>query len=610
MKSISLRRQTAAIGLVTLLILIFFQLISGFEFLELKAVDAAFNLRGALPPAAQIVVVAVDDESFDQTDLHWPWSRAYFARIVDKLAAGGVRLIVLDVVFYEPFDGDAALAASIQRAGNVILANNITVVADPKFRLEQLQLPVDTLVKTGAPIGLSNFPLDRDEYARHILAYQTLNNQLHYHWAILAAARALNQSLPSQPSPSALELGNRAVPLRDQALLIDYRGPARTFRNVPAYQVVNGDVPPEFFKDKIVLIGSTTETLHDTYATPFGGSARRMPGVEIGANAIETILGGNYIKTLETPLVLAWMFIAGISGLLLNAIRRPSIALLGLVSLMVGYAALWIVAFLVDKTEMPVISMETALFFTFIVPTVERAVAEESAKRRVRGIFAQFIAPEMVEQLVEQGIEASRGQRAGLTILFSDIRGFTTLSERLAPDILVSMLNDYLAAMTDVIFKYGGTVDKFEGDAIIAFWGAPQADPRQAHHALNAALAMRQELARLKANWNSDAARGFEIGIGLNTGEAFVGLIGSARRVNYTVIGDNVNLAARVQDLTKEYQWPLLITEATYQKIKDEFDAEFLEARLVKGKTVPVRIYRVLGKQGAPEVERVRALYA
>jgi adenylate cyclase len=304
------------------------------------------------------------------------------------------------------------------------------------------------------------------------------------------------------------------------------------------------------------------------------------------------------------------MMIAGVSGLLLNAIRRPAIALLGLGSLMVGYAALWITAFLLDRTEMPVISMQAALFFTFIVPTVERAVVEESAKQRVRGIFAQFIAPEMVEQLVEQGIEASRGRRAELTILFSDIRGFTTLSEQLAPDQLVNILNDYLAAMTDVIFKHGGTVDKFEGDAIIAFWGAPHADARHAHHALNAALAMRQELARLIARWNSNDTRGFEIGIGLNTGEAFVGLVGSARRVNYTVIGDNVNLAARVQDLTKEYQWPLLITETTYHQVRDEFDAELLEARRVKGKTVPVNIYRVLGKKGAPEAERVRALYA
>ncbi len=609
MQRLSLRRQTIAIGLGTLLVIILFRLFGGFEFLELKATDTAFNLRGIIAPTAPVVVVAIDDESFSQTDLHWPWSRAYFARMVDKLAQGGAKVIVIDVVFYEPFTGDATLARSIERAGNVVLVNNISVVADPQFRLEQVNMPIDALAQTGAPIGLSNFPLDRDEYARRILAYQTLNERLYYHWAVIATARFLNRALPDQPAPNALSLGARGVPLHEQALLVNYRGPARTFLNIPAYQVVEGDVPAEFFRDKVVLIGATTETLHDTYAAPFGGSARRMPGVEIGANAIEMLITSNFLKTLDVPVAFAWILIAGLSGLALNAIQRPGVALLGLGLLAGGYLLFWLVAFLVDRTQIPVIGTQAALFFTFIVPTVERAVAEESAKRRVRGIFEQFIAPAMVEHLVERGIEGTRGRRAELTILFSDIRGFTTLSEKLSPDQLVSILNDYLAAMTDVIFKHGGTVDKFEGDAIIAFWGAPQDDARHAQNALSAALEMRIELARLRAQWRSDDSQGFEIGIGLNSGEAFVGLIGSEKRVNYTVIGDNVNLASRLQDLTKEYQWPLLISETTFELVKAEFDAELLETKLVKGKTMPVKIYRVLGKKGARVSERVQPLF-
>jgi adenylate cyclase len=256
------------------------------------------------------------------------------------------------------------------------------------------------------------------------------------------------------------------------------------------------------------------------------------------------------------------------------------------------------------------VAPEAALLFAFSAPAIQRAAAEEAEKRRVRGIFQRFISPQMARQVIEQGIEASRGKRTELTILFSDIRGFTTLSEKMTPDQVVNVLNEYLEAMTEIIFRHNGTVDKFEGDAIIAFWGAPTADARHAQNAVAAALDMRGELARLREKWGSVDPKSFEIGIGLNTGDVFVGLIGSVKRVNYTIIGDNANLAARLQDLTKEFKWPVLISQATYEKIKDEFDAEFAESRLVKGKTVPVGIYRVLGKKGAPENERVRALYS
>jgi adenylate cyclase len=195
--------------------------------------------------------------------------------------------------------------------------------------------------------------------------------------------------------------------------------------------------------------------------------------------------------------------------------------------------------------------------------------------------------------------------------LFSDIRGFTTMSEKMTPEELVNLLNEYLGAMTDLIHRNGGTVDKFEGDLVMAFFGAPVAHADHAQRAVQTAIEMRQELDRLRAKWAAEGGpSSLEMGIGLNTGEAFVGLIGSGRRVNYTAIGDAVNLASRLQDLTKDLHWPLLISEFTYEKIKGDFDVEFGEAWLVRGKTVPVNIYKVLGRKGAPEGERVRPLYA
>jgi len=602
--------RTLIIGVLAIIIVLLAELLGVFESLDLKASDALFNLRGAINPSATIVILGIDDESFTQTGLHWPWSRDYFAKIIDALSKGKPKVIVIDVEFYEKFQGDEEFAAALQRAGNVILANDISTVNDPGFHLEQLNQPIAPLAQNAAGIGISNFVRDADGFARSILAYQTHDGKPYFHWAVHAAARYQDAALPATATQSTMQLARQPIPLDGQSLLVNFRGPARTYRNIPAYQVVNGDVKPDFFANKIVLIGATSESLHDTYPTPFRGNSQPMPGVEIGANAIETILTGNFLSRAGTSIALGLALILGVVGLLLGQVRRAILALMVLVVVAIVYLAVWGYAFGANQMILPVAAPESALLIAFSAPAIQRAATEEAEKRRVRGIFQRFISPEMARQVIAQGIEASRGKRAELTILFSDIRGFTTLSEKMTPDQVVNVLNEYLEAMTEIIFKHNGTVDKFEGDAIIAFWGAPTPDARHAQNAIAAALEMRQELSRLREKWGSVDPKSFEIGIGLNTGDVFVGLIGSAKRVNYTIIGDNANLAARLQDLTKEFKWPLLISAATYEKIKDEFDAEFAESRLVKGKTVPVGIYRVLGKKGAPENERVRALYA
>jgi adenylate cyclase len=303
--------------------------------------------------------------------------------------------------------------------------------------------------------------------------------------------------------------------------------------------------------------------------------------------------------------------ISGLLGLGLLIIRQPTRAIIALFGLLAAGAGLWLAIFLLFRTEIPLVAPLVTLFFSFAAPAAERAVGEELEKRRVRGIFELFISREMVGQLIEQGVDAMRGKRAELTILFSDIRGFTTMSEKMTPDELVAVLNEYLGTMTEVVHRHGGTVDKFEGDLVMAFFGAPVALPDHAERAVRCSIDMRRELDRLRRKWEGEGKPSkLEMGIGLNTAEVFVGLVGSGQRVNYTVMGDGVNLASRVQDLTKDLKWPLLITEFTYERVKDQFEIEFAEARLVKGKTVPVGMYRVLGEKGAADEQRVRALFA
>jgi adenylate cyclase len=247
------------------------------------------------------------------------------------------------------------------------------------------------------------------------------------------------------------------------------------------------------------------------------------------------------------------------------------------------------------------------LFLGVVLPTLEQAVSQELEKRRVRSLFSRFISPEMVDQMMATQDLSSLNKRSDISIIFSDIRGFTTLSEKLTPEEVVALLIPYLEAMSKMIYKHGGTVDKYEGDAIMAFFGEPVPFKDHAVRAMRASLDMRKALTELKDRWAKEGRPSkIEMGIGINSGEVFVGMVGSEQRINYTVIGDNANLASRLQDLTKTYDWPILISESTYQHVKDEFDCEFADAVTVKGKTKAVNVYKVLGIKGVPASEQIK----
>ncbi len=509
--------------------------------------------------------------------------------------------------------GDAAFAASIKAAGNVVLNGEKVEKIETGFKVETLNQPIPILREAAAGFGLTNVRPDVDGAVHEVQAWNRVNGVDYYSWPIVAAALYSGQPLSPQPSPSGFKLGNQSVPLTSNSLRVNFLGAEATIPTISALKVVNGDQfqeDPDTFNGKIVFIGATTESLHDTYPTPFDRQ-NPTPGVEIMGNALETILSGRYLRRASPVVSLLAVVVGGALAFALTLIRRTGLAAIALLGLMAGGVVVWLLAFLLFRLEIPLIAPELTLFVGFAIPSLERAVSEELEKRRVRGIFELFISPEMVSQLIEQGVDAMRGKRSVLTILFSDIRGFTTMSETMTPEELVNLLNEYLGAMTDVIHKHGGTVDKYEGDLVMAFFGAPIAYPDHAERAVRCSIDMRVELDRLRAKWATEGKPSkLEMGIGLNTAEVFVGLVGSGRRVNYTVMGDGVNLASRVQDLTKDLMWPLLVTEFTYERVKDKFDIEFGEAKLVKGKTVPVGMYKVVGEKGAPEERRVRPLFA
>ena len=599
----------------TALLLLASELLAAFQWsgplerVELATRDGLMRLRGIRPANDQIVIVAIDDSSFNWTGYQWPWPRTYLAQIVDRLNQSGARLVGLDVMLFESgYDagGDEALAAALTQSRQAV--SLMQIFRDENYpSMTTLKLPLPVYRQALDGTGITGIVLDGDAIDRGLQAFDRYGDEVYYHWAFEVAALAMDVDKPVLTS-SGLTFNGGTVPLYRGRFLVNYAGPVGTYPTYSAASVADGLVDPKVFRDKIVLIGATTMTLHDLYPTPFSAT-RPMPGVEIVANAIDTLMTGKYLR-LTAPWVNLLMILGmALAAWLINKSPRPSLTILLVVGSMLVYLGIVYGVFVVAGLYLPITGPELMLFLGVVLPSIEQAVSQELERRRVRNLFTRFISPEMVDQLLATQDINSLNKRADITILFSDIRGFTSLSEKLSPEAVVALLNPYLEAMTAVVQKYGGTIDKYEGDAVVAFFGEPVPYADHAKRAVRAAVEMRQALVQLRERWKAEGrpVEHFDIGIGVNSGEVFVGLLGSEQRINYTVIGDNANLASRLQDQTKIIGWPILVSERTAMLVQDEFEVSFAALQAIRGKSEPVNIYKVLGRKGAPESERVHA---
>ncbi len=577
--------------------------------LELGTRDAMMRLRGEQEPAGEVVIVAIDDLSLAWKGEQWPWPRAYLADMVNILNAAGADIVGVDIFLFDKSadpSGDEALARALSESRNAVAV--MQIFRDPlQPGSVTLKLPYPALHNSLDGLGITSLEGSLDPISRSVQAFDDFGDDRYYNWAFELARLRLHTDPPTGATSTGLFFNGQRIPLRNGDLTLNLAGPANTIQTYSAAALLEGDVlaqNPDAFRGKIVLIGATTITLHDLYPTPFS-SQTPTPGVELVANTVEMILRGAYLY--ETPLWvnLLAIVVAALLAAALTRLDRPTFTISALILLMAIYAVAGYLTFRFANFYLPLVAPQLMLFLGVILPTIEQAVSQELEKRRIRNLFTRFIAPEMVDQLIATRDINSLNKRAFLTILFSDIRGFTTLSEKLAPEEVVAILNPYLEAMTDVIHRHGGTVDKYEGDAIIAFFGEPVSYPDHARRAVRAALDMRLALDELKAHWQREGTPrpNLEMGIGIHSGEAFVGLLGSAQRVNYTVIGDAVNLASRLQDLTKTYQWPILLSERAQRQVQEEFEAEFVDSPIVKGKTEAVNVYKVVGRVGGERVK-------
>jgi len=399
-----------------------------------------------------------------------------------------------------------------------------------------------------------------------------------------------------------VKLGKILIPTDESGrMLINYMGPARTFPHYSVSDVFNNRLPPENLRNKIVIVGATATGIYDLRVTPFSAV---YPGVEIHATVIDNILHQNFLQHsawtsfLDVCNIILFGFIMGIAVPRLRAVQGMLLAL----GLMVAFVIINTAIFSRFNTWLnmvyPVLTMATV----YLGITVYRYVTEEREKKKIRGAFQYYLTASVINEMLKDPTKLKLGgDKKDLSVLFSDIRGFTTVSEKLTPEELVRLLNEYLTAMTDIVFKYDGLLDKYMGDAIMAVFGAPLDQPDHALRACRTALGMMAELGVLQKKWLAEGRPVLNIGIGINTGEMVVGNMGSQMRFDYTVMGDSVNLGSRLEGINKEYGTNIVISEFTQSSVKDALFCRELDSVRVKGKKLPVRIYELIGERASSQ---------
>ncbi len=549
---------------------------------ELGMLDRLFEWRGPQRPATPIVIVNIDEDSFDELDMAWPFPRALHARLLDRLGAGQPLAIGLDILFPEASprgaDDDAALAEAVARAGNVVLAAAITHVSEGFYEKIDLNVPVPAIREGAAGVAPVNEHVDEDGRLRRAVLHHWLADQRVPSWDVALYRVIERAGLAVAPLPEA-----DVVP-------INFRGGPGTFPWVPYHRVVSGDVPPELFRGKIVLVGATSPMLQDIFSTPFG-RARQMSGVEIHAHALDMLIRGDHLHAVPRWVSLVGAALAAFGATWLATRLRALRGFLAAISMWGALAATTFALFALGGVWFQAVSVTLGLVLGYGATVIDSYVREQRERRRL----AQFFSPAVLREITRQRSDrALSSQRRLVTVLFSDIRGFTSISERVEPEQVAALLSEYLTEMTEVVFRHHGAVDKYIGDSIMALYNAPFDDPDHAANAVRTALELQERTLAVSAHWEAQLGAQIRIGVGISTGEVVVGTLGSRQRLEYTAIGDTVNLASRVEGLTREYEASIIVTESTCALVRERFLIRELGAVPVRGRARPVQIYGIL----------------
>ncbi|MEW6388472.1 MAG: adenylate/guanylate cyclase domain-containing protein [Thermodesulfobacteriota bacterium] len=485
----------------------------------------------------------------------------------------------------------------------------------PVMGAEGVELNLPEITRAAAGGGYFNMVPDMDGTVRWLPLTLVYGPDFFAPLSLVAAQHYLGRPslglTMSRLGVDGIRLGKRPIPVDHFGrLLINYLGPPGIITTHSAAALMAGKLPEGALQDKVVLLGATAVGIYDLRVTPFSGVC---PGIEIQGTIMDNILRGDFLKRpgiAPFPGLVAVLLL----GLLLGVVLPRLSAVWAFIfasCLLGGYAAANYLLFRYGGWQLELLYPLLEITGVYTGITAQRFLSEERERARLKKAFQSYVAPEVVNQIIKHP-ERLRlgGERRELTILFSDIRGFTTISETLEPEALVEVLHEFLNPMSEIIVQNGGTIDKYMGDAIMAEFGAPLDLPDHAARACRTALKMVETLRDLDKKWAAQGRPGLRVGVGINTGPVAVGNMGSERLFDYTVIGDNVNLASRLEGLNKYYGTEILITAATAQALSGQFILKEVDLVKVKGKTQPIAIHELLGEGPAdPDLARFLEIY-
>lgn len=618
--------------------------------LENKIIDLNFNRRGIIQhtDSLGVVIVGISNETINELPSpynSWPIARNLFSRAIENLNRAGAKVIGIDLLFADPDkyskSNDSIFIKTIKKYKNVILAGKLEEL-DWRFQVEDAgnQNFGNIYFDVDSSIGIVNVLPDDDGVLRRYFPYyydSKLKRSIpSFSLAVVNRFYEFDNFFLPKKVDNFFDYGIFKIPeFISNSFLINYYGPSGTFKEINLIDVIDdsefqtiteletgeeintfddsltGLLYSDVFRNKVVLIGSIEPEDKDLFPVSISPektesiAGNLMYGVEVHAHVVEMILDKNFLR--RGSLSVRFLIIFSIILISLNIFEKTrSIRLrLSIFNETINFFVLILLLFFIYEVyyylflKFNLIRMfippASAVIIAYSASAVSNYLKERKQKMLIKGMFSQYLNPQLVNELVENPEKLRLGGiRKEMTVLFSDLANFTTISEKIEPETLVELLNHYFDEMTEIIFETKGTLDKFVGDSIMAFWNAPIDDPQHQLNSVICALRMKKKVNELKSEWKLIIGQDFNIRIGINSGDMIVGNMGGKKKFDYTVMGDNVNLASRLESINKVYGTDIIISESVYNSIKDKVLAREIDLIIVKGKTVPVKIYELI----------------
>lgn len=630
-------KKTIILGILSAILVLLLSnlgfLKEGTNALESKILDKKYELRGGLLGAIgehskladQIVILKIDEKSLDKLGRYYDWPRSYYATLVDSLRQCDAKAIGFDIIFADPSKNrmvDSLLAQKAKEHGAVFYSLHLSEdeseeipeefiekfsydfpqpIVEQLITNENMEIPISELNDVAAGVGNVTLVDYFDGVNRSFPLFISYQGKAYASFGFELARHYLG--VPKQDVEIKLGkyvmLGDVRIPIDNKGtMLINYLGnPRESIRSYSIADFITGEINSKniSLENQIVLIGATAAGLYDLRITPV---SKALPGIFIHANIIQNIIQGPFLRKYSFwVVVIATLLLSIITAFITNHMKVFYVTA-SVIFLILIYFAFSVYLFEAHNRWLEVARPVFGIVIAFTSTMTYRYLTEEKQKRFIKNTFQHYLTPSVVNKLMEKPeMLKLGGEKRNMSVLFSDIQGFTTISEMMEAEKLVELLNQYLTEMTNIVLNFDGTLDKYEGDAIMAFWNAPLDQPNHAVRACYSALEMQNTLSKMREKWQSEGKIPLYARVGINSGDMVVGNMGSKKRFDYTVMGDSVNLGSRLESANKQYNTYIMISETTYNQAKDKIEVRYLDELQVKGKTESVKVYELLAKK-------------